>query len=129
MPQTEVFDYWLQRTAVYGLAFVFTAGILFGFLWVCAILVRILSARLPKWFDDQEETNLAVRNGMQALVSNSRVIHDRTYNTQRGLRGIVQAGRKFVNKHKERLGIGSDVVVLLDQADDQLRNGDDDDER
>jgi len=123
MQNTELFDWWLQRTAVYGLAFVFTAGVLFGVLWVCWTLVRILSKRLPGWFDDQAATNTEVRKGMQALVENTEYIHDRTGATQRGLCALGRAGEKFLNRNGERLGVGSDVVILVQQANEALRNG------
>ena len=125
---TEVFDYWLQRTAVYGLAFLFTAGILLGFLWLLAILVRILQTRLPKWFDEQTETSAAVRSGMRAIANNSAAILNHAHSTQRGLRDLARAGRRIAQKHGKRLGIGSDVVMLLQQASATLRNGDPDDD-
>ena len=129
---TEVFDWWLRNGFVYGIAVVFTAGILggflYGFLWMCAVLARILSTRLPGWFDDQAATNLEVRKGMQAIVSNSAAILSHAFATQRGMRDAVRAAHKFANKNRTRLGIGSDVLQILKDARATLRNGDPDDE-
>jgi hypothetical protein len=122
----KVMDWWLTKAFTYGIGTVFTATMLLGLLWVFWTLTRILTARLPGWFDDQAATNAEVRKGMQALVEHTETIHTRTHSTQRGLRALSRAGELFVAKNGERLGIGSDVVVLLRQAKDALRNGDSD---
>jgi hypothetical protein len=120
MEEQQVMEWWFKAVFTYGIGPVFTAAFLLGILWVAATLVRILTARLPAWFDDQAATNLEVRKGMQALVDHTETIHERTYSTQRGLRAGLAAAHALASKHD----MGHDVVLLLDEASRHLRNGD-----
>lgn len=88
---TELFDWWLQRTAVYGLAFVFTAGVLLGILWVAYIIVGLLKKWVPLWFEAQIESHLAVVNGMKDLSKTLKAVHEDAKSTRSGLAHAMRA--------------------------------------
>jgi hypothetical protein len=121
MTPTETMDWWLQRTAVYGLAFVFTAGVLGIFLWMAVSVVAIAKKWVPMWFEASiakqqrdSETLEGLEGLMGALVmSNSQ--------TRAGLKHMANALRRVCKKDVlQRLGIDSDVIMEIESAQQEL---------
>jgi hypothetical protein len=120
----DVADWWIQKTAVYGLAFVFTACVLGLLIWLAMSLVNMLKIWIPRWFQSSIDSHTKVAVGVDRLTETLSCIHDQTQATRRGLSNLADAGTAFLERNKERLGVSSDVVLRVKDAQRTLKNGD-----
>jgi hypothetical protein len=125
-PSTDVVDWWLRHGSIQGLAFVFLACVLLIFLWVAVVVVNGLKQWAPRWFLSSLRTQAAMRAGIREVIATARAIRRDTFATRVGLGNALRGLEAAISKPgiKEKLGIGSDVVVWLKNARREIERND-----
>lgn len=120
MDEIKVVDTWFNYVSAQGLGVAFTATFLLIVLIGMGILAKMAIRWLPKLIESTINTQVA-------LVENNDLIIEMAERDRQDIRAIIRVGSLLVNglhelaeKHKDRLGVGSDVVRLLEEAKSDL---------
>jgi hypothetical protein len=125
MSPTDTMDWWLQRTAVYGLAFVFTAAVLLILVYIAWSVVKQFNRWLPRWFEAsiaKQERDSATLERIERCMERqekctARLVESST-SVRQGLRDVVLTARRAFNSKemREQLKLDPDVLGDLDQV-------------
>lgn len=116
-PESLTFLQWFFRAgAIQGVALVFVTCILGCIIWFTFILAKLAQEWIPKKASASIERDRRVGDSMEAIVELLECVHDNSHDTQEGLQYVVAGASIAVKKNKERLGIGSDVLMCFENA-------------
>jgi hypothetical protein len=113
-------DWWINKVATWGLAFVFLACVLLLILWVAITFVGLARKFLPMWFESSIQSHNRVAKAVEDLTDSIDCIHQKTHAVHEGMRGIVKAGTSYLRTNKTRLGVASDVFIHMQNAQEAL---------
>jgi hypothetical protein len=124
-PQKTVVEWWLKEGAVYGVAVVFLVFVLVAVLYGVFECIRLGRIYVPHWFEKNIESHEKICRSLDAFVNKLEEIHVVTGTTRDGMTGAIAAVNSHlkVPENRERLGVKSDVVFQLEQAEVVLKRG------
>jgi len=123
MEGMEVVKWWLKEGSIYGVAVVFLVIALVMLVWFIASMIRLAQTWVPRWFEKNIESHDHVIKALDAFCQRLDGTSIKVDATHDGVHGAIRA----VNAHladkasAERLGVRSDVVFQLKEAERSMR--------
>jgi len=124
-PTTEVVDWWLKHGSTQGFAVLFMACVLLMLLWALWVMLSLAKRWIPEWVKSSMRTHATMRAGVREVIALARQIRTDTRTTRISLGNALRGVEVLFKKNKERLGIGSDVVVWIENARREIERDDD----
>lgn len=119
----DVVTWWLKEGSIYGVAVVFLVIALTIHVWFVASMIRLAQRWVPLWFQKNIESHDKVIKALDVFCETLDGTSITVDSTHSGLHGALRA----VNSHlsdkasAERLGVRSDVVFQLKEAERTMR--------
>jgi hypothetical protein len=123
--QANALDFFLRQSAVYGLAFVFLAGVLMLLLWVAWSTVSVLKTWLPKWFQSQIRAQKQVGVGINRLSKFILMMYRKNSAANEATVHMVTAMDIFFSRNKERYSVPPETLFHIQSAKKALQRQDD----
>lgn len=123
--QVNSLEFLLRHSAVYGLAFVFLAGVLALLLWVAWSTVSILKTWLPQWFQSQIKSQKQVGIGINRLSKFILMLYRKHNGLHEATGHLVTAMDVFFTKNKDRYNVPSSTLHHIQSAKEALMREDD----
>ena len=120
--QMKAWEEFLRASVMYGLAFVFTAGVLGSILRVTFIATNLMREWVPKYIAAKIDSEKRLSKAVELMQEDLRCVHDRTHASNQATILLSEAFEPSIVKHQHQIGIDKEGVDKVKRARSQLGN-------